>query len=41
MDPGGSERHQVWALDMESLTAKKLTRWRRLDPCLGLLLSQR
>jgi dipeptidyl aminopeptidase/acylaminoacyl peptidase len=25
MDPGGSERHQVWALDMESLAAKKLT----------------
>lgn len=25
MDPGGSERHQIWALDTEDLTPKKLT----------------
>ena len=25
MDPGGSERHQIWTLNMESLTPKKLT----------------
>src|SRR3989442_12324671 len=25
MDPGGSEKHQVWTLDMANLAAKKLT----------------
>jgi Tol biopolymer transport system component len=25
MDPGGSERHQIWILEMENLDSKKLT----------------